>query len=165
MKTLAIPFRPLLAVALVAAVLSGCVQTRQPPPPRPMQPPPPPYMLVPNLDRVQIRTATMAEANVRSGPSTDAGVLTRLPRGENLVAVGRVRGTGWYLVENGGRGLGYMHASVLTLSGGKKPAASASKDQQRPTAQPEKDDDSGWETPPTNSWAPPPDAPAPAPAG
>ncbi|MFN8527398.1 MAG: SH3 domain-containing protein [Anaerolineae bacterium] len=72
----------------------------------------------PTFDPTPRVTVRGASANVRTGDSTDFGVITTLPQGTSLVIVGiSNRGTGWYQVRlNDGR-LGWMAPSVVDVSG------------------------------------------------
>ncbi len=55
--------------------------------------------------------------NVRSGPSTTAPIVYRLRAGETVDALGRVAGTAWLLVGQGGGAMGYVSESVVRASG------------------------------------------------
>ena len=70
--------------------------------------------------------ALTRNANVRSGPSTDAKALDQLPSGTGVDVVGKVSGKPWMLVAVDGAVRGYIHDSLmirapgaeLTLAGG-----------------------------------------------
>jgi Bacterial SH3 domain/Glycine zipper len=55
--------------------------------------------------------------NVRSGPSTSAAIVTKLKAGSTVDALGRVPGSNWLLVGQGGPAIGYVSQSVLRASG------------------------------------------------
>lgn len=62
--------------------------------------------------------ALTRNANVRSGPSTDAKVIEQLPSGTGVDAVGKVSGKPWMLVAVDGAVRGYVHQSLMVKAPG-----------------------------------------------
>jgi len=62
--------------------------------------------------------ALTGNANVRTGPGTDYGVVKKLPSGEGVDVVGRVVGEPWMLVAHEGRVIGYIHESLMIKAPG-----------------------------------------------
>lgn len=62
--------------------------------------------------------ALTRNANVRSGPSTDARVLEQLPSGTGVDVVGKVAGKPWMLVAVSGAIRGYIHDSLMIKAPG-----------------------------------------------
>lgn len=54
-----------------------------------------------------------AGVNLRSAPTTRSAKVGALRRGERFEALGRVRGTNWVLVGQGGVAVGYVHAGYV----------------------------------------------------
>lgn len=53
------------------------------------------------------------DANVRLGPSTSCDVAQTLKKGDIILAVGKVEGKNWILVNQNRHAIGYIHASLL----------------------------------------------------
>lgn len=68
------------------------------------------YELEPDQGDYQAASNT----NVRLGPTTSSDVVTTLPAGTVVEAIGRARGTPWMLVARGGEAIGYMHSDYLS---------------------------------------------------
>ncbi|MGQ9908317.1 MAG: SH3 domain-containing protein [Candidatus Flexifilum sp.] len=104
---------------------------------RPLTPPPAavpfnPVMLqnlpVALLDRPVVlpqpgNVATQGEVNLRSAPSTDAGVITRVPGGEILAVLGRSTDGAWFHVRRDNGETGWMLAELLAQNLGPIAAA------------------------------------------
>jgi len=56
---------------------------------------------------------TIKDANVRAGPATKEKRLTVVHEGVRVEAVGRVKGTEWFGIRQGGEDLGFVYQSVV----------------------------------------------------
>lgn len=69
---------------------------------------------VPPLDLIGAPYRVRKTTNVRGGPGTDYAVVGGLKTGETITAVGKVIGKEWYLISEGGAGIGFVGTSLLT---------------------------------------------------
>jgi hypothetical protein len=68
------------------------------------------------LEPVEAIYITLTNTNVREQPSVDSATLGTLARGTQVHVAGRVRGRNWYLVERGGKPLGYVYGELLAAA-------------------------------------------------
>ena len=88
---------------------------------------PDPATLLPVAGRIEFNDALQTErglfvlkgdANLRTGPSMDASVVTKLDGGTSVDGVGKVVGKPWMLVAINGVVRGYIHESLLVKAPG-----------------------------------------------
>ena len=56
---------------------------------------------------------TVANANVRSHPTTAAKRIATLPRRAKVEVLGKVPGSSWYRIKHDGRAIGYIYARLI----------------------------------------------------
>ncbi|WP_018123312.1 SH3 domain-containing protein [Desulfovibrio oxyclinae] len=59
----------------------------------------------------------LTASNVRFGPSMDSDVAEVLPEGDKVLAVGKVNGKNWILINKNRHAIGYIHASLVGKEG------------------------------------------------
>ncbi|MEM6414993.1 MAG: SH3 domain-containing protein [Pseudomonadota bacterium] len=96
-----------------AAVLGNVKSSRNDRPPYPAE-----LTLADKLETELGLYAVTRNANVRSGPSTDYPIMETLTAGDGVIAVGRVVGKRWFLVEKDGIVRGYIFDSLLRKAPG-----------------------------------------------
>ena len=75
-----------------------------------------PLQQVPTLELINAYYTTGTAINVRGGPGTDYAVLRTIPHGERVPVIGRVQGSDWLMIAQGGVGNGFMYGPLLTRS-------------------------------------------------
>lgn len=57
------------------------------------------------------------DVNLRSGPGTSFGIVTKVPEGEKVYPIGEAGNNGdWYHVRTAKGDTGYIHKSYITLN-------------------------------------------------
>jgi surface antigen len=70
----------------------------------------------PPLQLVSAYYVADANVNVRGGPGTEFTILHTLHRGERVPVIGKVIGTDWYMIAEGGVGSGFLYAPLVSLA-------------------------------------------------
>ena len=84
----------------------------KPPPAKPVRPKTPAAKAI-QLEPIDAAFVAVKNANVRAKPAVRATRVATLRKGETVTALGRVKGKNWFLVERGGKELGYVYGSLL----------------------------------------------------
>lgn len=71
---------------------------------------------VPPLEMINAYYTATSTVNMRSGPGTEYRVVRQVREGEQVPVVGKVIGSDWYLIAEGGVGNGFIYGPVLTRS-------------------------------------------------
>jgi surface antigen len=67
----------------------------------------------PPLELINRYHVANTNINVRGGPGTDYVILHTLARGQRVPVIGKVEGSDWYMIAEGGRGSGFLYAPLL----------------------------------------------------
>ncbi len=78
---------------------------------------------VPPLEMLGTIYKAKSTANLRGGPGTDYVKVGRLSSGESFGAVGKVKGSDWYLISQNGVGSGFVYGSLIEPAPRIKPVA------------------------------------------
>lgn len=79
---------------------------------------------VPPMEAVGKAYQAKSATNVRGGPGTDYVIVSRLKGGQDVTAMGLVKGTNWYLVGENDVGIGYVRRDLLRRASATAPASS-----------------------------------------
>lgn len=86
---------------------------------------------VPPLELIGEDYAATSPVNVRGGPGTDYKLVGSLRQGEVIMVQGRVKGSDWHMISQGGVATGFVHGNFLA------PATSAQMAAGKVNARPE----------------------------
>ena len=75
------------------------------------------YVQPANFQRAGGRFIAASTVNLRSGPSTRAGKVGQLTRGETFTAMAYAKRGEWVLVSRNGVGIGYVHGAYVRPTG------------------------------------------------
>lgn len=75
------------------------------------------YVQPANFQRAGGRFIATSTVNLRSGPSTSAGKVGQLTRGETFTAMAYAKRGEWVLVSRNGVGVGYVHGAYVRPTG------------------------------------------------
>jgi surface antigen len=79
----------------------------------------------PPLELVNAYYTADANVNVRGGPGTEFAILHTLPRGSHVPVIGKVEGTDWYMIAEGGVGSGFLYGPIMSASEGQPESQNA----------------------------------------
>ena len=68
---------------------------------------------VPPLEMKGTNFTAIKSSNIRGGPGTDYKVVGKLPAGNVVMVVGKVKGSDWYMISQGDVATGFVSAGLL----------------------------------------------------
>lgn len=83
---------------------------------------------MPPLEVVDAYYVPTVNLNVRGGPGTEYRVLYTLKEGTPVPVIGRVKGSDWFAIAEGGEATGFIYAPMTAPAGGELPESGAVRD-------------------------------------
>ncbi len=87
-----------------------------------------PMERMPPLEVIDAYYVPTVNLNVRGGPGTDYRVLYTLKEGTAVPVIGRVSGSDWFAIAEGGEAAGFIYAPMTAPAGPDLPASGAVRD-------------------------------------